>query len=172
MRVFVLRESTGELLAVAPMMITHRPGVGPSLFRELQFFGADPYVTQLRGPVCRRERLAEVGRALAAHVRKTEAHDFAQWRGMTPGFGDEQDASGVHMPQLDDVNSYLRMRESFDAFHAELPKKLASTCARAKTTSSPPALITRFARRPRLKRRRRDCSAFTNCMRAAPRSRM
>jgi CelD/BcsL family acetyltransferase involved in cellulose biosynthesis len=123
MRVLVLREATGELIAVAPMMITHRPGVGPSLFRELQFFGADPYVTQLRGPVCRRERLAEVCKALLAHAREIGEHDFAQWRGMAAGFCDEGDPSCIRMPQLDDVDSYLPMRESYDVFHAALPKK-------------------------------------------------
>ncbi len=123
MRVFALREQSGELVAVAPMMITRRPGIGPSLFRELQFFGADPYVTQLRGPVCRRERLAEVSRILVAHARTGRDYDFVQWRGMAPGCCGEGDASRMRMPQLDDVNSYLPMRESYEAFHSALPKK-------------------------------------------------
>jgi CelD/BcsL family acetyltransferase involved in cellulose biosynthesis len=123
MRVFVLREPSGELVAVAPMMITHRPGVGPSLFRELQFFGADPYVTQLRGPICRRERLADASKALVAHAAQTAEHDFAQWRGMAPGLCSEETQTRVPMPQLDDVDSYLPMRESYEAFHAALPKK-------------------------------------------------
>ena len=133
MRVFVLREQhggehqtgeqPGELVAVAPMMITHRPGFGPSLFRELQFFGADPYVTQLRGMVCRRERLAEAGRALFAHASAMGEHDFAQWRGMAPGFCGEETAARVPMPQLNDVDSYLPMHENYVAFQAALPKK-------------------------------------------------
>ncbi len=123
MRVLVLREDSGELLAVAPMMITHRPGFGPSLFRELQFFGADPYVTQLRGPVCRRERLAEVSRILVAHARAGKDYDFVQWRGMAPGCCGDGDKSRMRMPQLDDIDSYLPMRESYEVFHAALPKK-------------------------------------------------
>jgi CelD/BcsL family acetyltransferase involved in cellulose biosynthesis len=121
MRVFVLREDSGELLAIAPMTLTHRPGVGPSLFRELQFFGADPYVTQLRGPICRRERLTEVTRLLVDHARQRNEHDFAQWRGMAPGFC--ADEKNIREPRLDDVDSYLPMRESWEAFHAALPKK-------------------------------------------------
>lgn len=123
MRVFTLRERSGELVAVAPMMVTHRPGIGPSLFSELQFFGADPYVTQLRGPVCRRERLAEVSRILVAHARTGSDYDFAQWRGMAPGVCGEDDGSRMRMPQLDDLDCYLPMRESYEAFHAALPKK-------------------------------------------------
>jgi CelD/BcsL family acetyltransferase involved in cellulose biosynthesis len=123
MRVFVLREASGELVAVAPMMITHRPGIGPSLFRELQFFGADPYVTQLRGPVCQRDRLTEVSRILTAHAQAEKTYDFVQWRGMAPGFCGETDKRRVRQAQLDDVDSYLPMRENYAAFLAALPKK-------------------------------------------------
>jgi CelD/BcsL family acetyltransferase involved in cellulose biosynthesis len=43
-----------QLLAVAPMMLTERPAVGPVRARHLQFFGADPNVTEVRGLCCRR----------------------------------------------------------------------------------------------------------------------
>jgi len=120
MRVFVLREDSGALLAIAPMMLTRRPGLGRGLFRELQFFGADPYVTQLRGPVCRRERLPEVCARLTEHVRALKECDFVQWRGMAPGFSRE---NCINQPQLEDVDSLLSTAESWDAFHAALPKK-------------------------------------------------
>jgi CelD/BcsL family acetyltransferase involved in cellulose biosynthesis len=119
MRVFVLRDDREELLAIAPMMLTHRPG-GTGLFTELQFFGADPYVTQLRGPVCRRERLPEVSARLVEHVRACGDHDFAQWRGMAPALAGEDCEI---QPQLEDIDSFLTMAESWDAFHAALPKK-------------------------------------------------
>ncbi len=121
MRVFVLRDDANALVAVAPMTLTHRPGFGPSLCRELQFFGADPYVTQLRGPVCARARLAEVTERLVAHVRTRGEHDFAQWRGMAPGFGDRSE--NIRQPRLDDIDIVLPVGESWDAFHAALPKK-------------------------------------------------
>ncbi len=43
------RSASGELCAVAPLMLTRRPGVGPVQFRQLQFFGADPNMTEIRG---------------------------------------------------------------------------------------------------------------------------
>lgn len=43
------RSSSGELCAVAPLMLTRRPGVGPMQFRQMQFFGADPNMTEIRG---------------------------------------------------------------------------------------------------------------------------
>jgi CelD/BcsL family acetyltransferase involved in cellulose biosynthesis len=121
MRAFALRDDEGALVALAPMMLTSRPGHGPALVREMQFFGADPYVTQLRGPVCERERLPEVGRALAAHLQQRKGHDFVQWRGLAPGAAAL--SNGVRQAHLEEVDSVLPMRESWDAFHAALPKK-------------------------------------------------
>ena len=43
------RSASGELCAVAPLMLTRRPVVGPMQFRQLQFFGADPNMTEIRG---------------------------------------------------------------------------------------------------------------------------
>ncbi len=121
MRVFALRDEAGALVAVAPMMLTSRPGFGPALVREMQFFGADAYVTQLRGPLCRRENLGEVGRALAAHLRARKGHDLVQWRGLAPGACALE--QGERQATLEDIDSCLIMRESWDAFHAALPKK-------------------------------------------------
>ncbi len=120
LRVFVLRDDCGEAFAIAPMMRTTRPGFGPGLFSELQFLGADPYVTQLRGPVCRRERLPEATVKLVAHLREHGDADFIQWRGMAPGVAG---ADCTAQPQLEDIDSFLPMAESWDAFHAALPKK-------------------------------------------------
>jgi hypothetical protein len=38
----------GDLIGVAPMMITHRPSKGPLRSRVLQFIGADPNLTEVR----------------------------------------------------------------------------------------------------------------------------
>src|SRR6478736_1111971 len=62
---FAVRDAAGALVAIAPMMITHRPGVGPLRARNLQFLGADPNLTELRQVVCRPEHAREVYAALA-----------------------------------------------------------------------------------------------------------
>jgi CelD/BcsL family acetyltransferase involved in cellulose biosynthesis len=43
----------GELVAVAPLMLTTRPGAGPLRHRAVQFFGADSNMTEIRGMVVR-----------------------------------------------------------------------------------------------------------------------
>src|SRR3954452_9030039 len=49
----IVRSPEGKLLAVAPLMLTHRPGKGIAALRSLQFFGADANLTELRGVSCR-----------------------------------------------------------------------------------------------------------------------
>jgi CelD/BcsL family acetyltransferase involved in cellulose biosynthesis len=46
-----LRSPTGELLGIAPMMRSFRPGCGPLASRQLHYFGADGNLTEIRGLV-------------------------------------------------------------------------------------------------------------------------
>jgi hypothetical protein len=48
----VVRDSQNALIAVAPMMATLRPAIGPVRVQTLRYFGADPNVTEVRGMVC------------------------------------------------------------------------------------------------------------------------
>jgi CelD/BcsL family acetyltransferase involved in cellulose biosynthesis len=67
MFVRAIRSDAGDLVAVAPMVITRRPSVGPICVRQLQFFGADPNITELRGLLAVPGRHADAYRALVAH---------------------------------------------------------------------------------------------------------
>jgi CelD/BcsL family acetyltransferase involved in cellulose biosynthesis len=51
--VHTFRDAQGRLLAVAPLMVTSMPAMGPG-FRCLQFFGADKNLTEVRGILCRK----------------------------------------------------------------------------------------------------------------------
>jgi len=64
LQLYSIRDSSGKLLAVAPMMLTERPAFGPLRWRELRFFGADPNMTEIRGCVCRPENEARILQAL------------------------------------------------------------------------------------------------------------
>lgn len=57
-----------RLIAVAPMILTHRPNWGPLRLRELQFFGADSNITEIRGLVCEPEHQEAVIEALSNHL--------------------------------------------------------------------------------------------------------
>ncbi len=81
-----VRNSAGELVAIAPMMITKRPGRGLFQFRHLQFFGADPSVTELRGMLSVPERLPDIYRALLDDICASAADwDWAVLSGLPEG---------------------------------------------------------------------------------------
>lgn len=65
----------GELVAVAPLMLTEVPSRGPLRLRCLQFFGADPNLTEVRGMLTNPDY---VGAAYGALLDHLEARD-AEW---------------------------------------------------------------------------------------------
>ena len=82
--VHTVRDETGELLAIAPLMITHRPGFGPLQLRLLQFFGgADGSITEHRCIICREQDEARVIRALTSYLfSRKEKWDLFVWTGI------------------------------------------------------------------------------------------
>ncbi|HEX3595483.1 MAG TPA: hypothetical protein VHU80_10285, partial [Polyangiaceae bacterium] len=84
-RLFVhtARSDSGELLGVAPLMLTYMPSRGPIRVRCLQFLGADPNITEVRGVLCRPEHELEVYRSLSAHLfEHSDQWDFLIWDGL------------------------------------------------------------------------------------------
>jgi DNA-binding response OmpR family regulator len=80
----VVRDQAGRLLAIVPMLITHRPGYGPLRLRLLQFFGAaDGSITEHRCIICREDDERRVIQALVGYLcaRKDEWDLFA-WTGI------------------------------------------------------------------------------------------
>src|SRR5690242_13010546 len=65
-----LRSPDGALVAIAPLMITRRPAVGPFCIRHLQFFGADPNITEVRGILVAAGRQVDAHRVLLSHLRE------------------------------------------------------------------------------------------------------
>ena len=120
---YVLRDGDGGLAGVAPMMVTHRPGYGPLRMSELQFLGADPYVTEWRGLICKPEIRAEAVAALSAHVARERPADVVQWRGLPAEA--EAVVPGL-MPQdtLDTTVFYLALPDSWEAMRQGLPRNL------------------------------------------------
>ncbi len=75
-----VRTTRGELLGVAPFVLTERPSRGPGRVRILQCIGADPNVTELRGVVCRQEDEERVFRALVGQLeRERDDWDWVFW---------------------------------------------------------------------------------------------
>jgi len=57
----------GELVGVAPLMLTERPARGPR-FRSLRYFGTDQNITEVTGPLCERDQDAQFHQTLLDFV--------------------------------------------------------------------------------------------------------
>jgi len=81
--VCTVRDEEGRLVGVAPLMRTHHPGVGPFRLREIQFFGADPNMTELRGVACRPECQMEVLQSLSRYFGSNAlGWNWFRWQGI------------------------------------------------------------------------------------------
>jgi len=121
---YAVRDGDGQLIGLAPMFVTHRPGFGPLRLRELQFFGADPYVTEWRGVLCHPDKRQEVVAALAAGIDRERPADFVQWRGLP----DATDGTALRdlavSEQLATRVFYLDLPASWADFREGLPRNI------------------------------------------------
>jgi CelD/BcsL family acetyltransferase involved in cellulose biosynthesis len=80
LRLYTVRDRSNELIAVAPMMITERPSVGPLRVRILQCLGADRNVTEIRSLVYRPEHQGRVLQALIQYFAANPVGwDWVDW---------------------------------------------------------------------------------------------
>jgi CelD/BcsL family acetyltransferase involved in cellulose biosynthesis len=121
-----VHDASGETIAIAPLMLTRRPSLGPVCVRQLQFMGADPNVTELRGLVAVPGREREAYRALLEHL--TNCAD--EWdTALLSGLDDETlefargALPGTHF--LRQVPCYqLELAPSWAEFKTSLPRNI------------------------------------------------
>lgn len=78
-----VRDADGHLVAVLPLVKIFRPAYGPIRFCKIQFFGADPSLTEIRGIICHPERQKEVVEALLSYLKINHADwDIFKWSGV------------------------------------------------------------------------------------------
>jgi Acetyltransferase (GNAT) domain len=117
-----VRGPRGDLAAIAPLMRTDCPGFGLPVFRVVQFFGADPALTEIRGVICRTADHDGVVRAIADYlVPRSAEWDILRW-------------SGLHYPvALNDLTTtcgmFLRRGKTRD-YIIDLPDKWDALKAR------------------------------------------
>jgi len=79
----IVRSDDGRLFAVAPLMRTAAPGLGPRVLRMVQFFGADPALTEVRGVICRPQDHILAIEALIEHfLARPGEWDVFRWSGL------------------------------------------------------------------------------------------
>lgn len=80
----IVRDQAGRLVAIVPMVISHKPAYGPLRLRLLQFFGAaDGSVTEDRRIICREDDELQVIQALASYFYdRKDDWDLVVWTGI------------------------------------------------------------------------------------------
>jgi CelD/BcsL family acetyltransferase involved in cellulose biosynthesis len=110
----VVRDVRSALVAVAPMMSTRRPAIGPLRLHTLRFFGADPNVTELRGLVCRPENEVAAIEAVLKCLKHEYPHaDWIEWGALRQ---ENWEKAAGKLPK----GSRSSNRET-DGYHLELP---------------------------------------------------
>jgi CelD/BcsL family acetyltransferase involved in cellulose biosynthesis len=83
--VLIFRAPDGAMVGVAPLVRTRRPGLGPAILRGLEFLGADPNITEVRGVLVDPAWEGDVYRGLLAHLAGEKGHQWIGWRGVAEG---------------------------------------------------------------------------------------
>ncbi len=121
--VLAVRDGQGRLIAIAPMMRTLRPAWGPLRLRDIQFFGADPNITELRGLACAPENFNVAVRALHAYLMDhADKWDSLQWCGIPAGDSAKVLGSPRHWRTV--KNYYLRLPGSWEELRSGLSRNM------------------------------------------------
>ena len=114
---------TGKLVGIAPLLLTTMPGRGPLRARELQFFGADPNITEVRGIVCAASDEAEVLTALRRDLLEhADDWDWIAWEGLAAAESEEP-PKGLRW-RGETPNYMLRLDTSWTALRSRASRNL------------------------------------------------
>ena len=125
--IHAVRNEFDTLIAVAPMMLTSRPAVGPLRVRALQLLGADENVTELRSVIARTADLPEVLATLSNYFRATSNRwDWLQWGGIPADLPSRELLERGGRIQWGRVvpNYYLPLHGAWEEFRSELSRNM------------------------------------------------
>jgi CelD/BcsL family acetyltransferase involved in cellulose biosynthesis len=146
LRVLAFRDEQNRLIGVAPMMLTRRPGRLP-LVRQLQFFGADPNVTEIRGAICRPRDRARVMEALQRQVQ-TDATpwDWVLWSGPRPRSVESRPSAPFRFfPDAPLEEFYLELPSSWASFKAPLSRNVKESIRKCYNSLQRDGWVPRFS---------------------------
>ncbi|MFL9877506.1 GNAT family N-acetyltransferase [Herbaspirillum rhizosphaerae] len=124
LHVFVLRDRQGTLIAIAPMIISVRPGIAACGVKVLQFFGADPNITEIRGMICHPDH---AGATITVLQRYLQEHrhlwDWIEWQGLSPSQAELLSAPGAPQPKAR-VMCYLPLPRQWEELKSGLSRNM------------------------------------------------
>ncbi|HEY5958680.1 MAG TPA: GNAT family N-acetyltransferase [Polyangiaceae bacterium] len=147
--IVTFREADGRLRGIAPLVRTTRPGVGWLSTREIQSFGADPNLTELRTIVASRGQLPRVYEALMHHfLERPRDWDWLTLSGLV-----EDDAltrvieqSFVRVDWARQVPNYvLSLPDSYEAFRSSLSRNIKESLRKCQNSLKRAQLVPKFS---------------------------
>jgi CelD/BcsL family acetyltransferase involved in cellulose biosynthesis len=120
----------GDLIGIAPLMLTERPSIGPMRVRYLRFLGADPNVTEISGAVYVPGRESDVYHALLEDLQTSSNEwQWIRWSGLDPnGVAAEILSSVWPLHWTRQVTAYrLSTAPTWETFRACLTRKMKKT---------------------------------------------
>jgi CelD/BcsL family acetyltransferase involved in cellulose biosynthesis len=141
-----MRTPNGTLVAIAPMVVSRRPSVGPICVRQLQFIGADPNITELRGLIAAPEWRAPAYQALVAHaLQNTASWDTLQLHGLPPAVDLGTVAASSDFQWSGETSEFrLRLPDSWEAFRTGLPRNVKESLRKCYNSLKRAGLTYRF----------------------------
>jgi CelD/BcsL family acetyltransferase involved in cellulose biosynthesis len=124
--IHTVRTADGRLVGVAPLMLTHRPAVGPIRARCLQFIGPDPNMTEIRGLLCE-PALGPVCYAAIREelARSTGAVDWVRWSGIDERHGAREAFRGPEFSWSNDVVCcVIELPSTWEELRSSRPRNL------------------------------------------------
>lgn len=120
-----VRTASGQLVGVAPFILTQRPGVGPIRAQCVQLIGADPNMTEIRGALCQPDLEPSFYAAVHEDLRRSfPACDWVQWTGIDERCG-AREALGEDARWSDGVSCYvLDLPSTWEELRASRPSNL------------------------------------------------
>jgi CelD/BcsL family acetyltransferase involved in cellulose biosynthesis len=124
----VVRDGSGRLVAIAPLMRTERPAHGPIKFRIVQFLGTDPNLTELRTVIAE-----PADEAVAVHALwdslKGSNWDWLIWNGARQGTpAAALTATWPGLAAIRDVENFrLQLPDSWETFRSTLKNNIKNS---------------------------------------------
>jgi CelD/BcsL family acetyltransferase involved in cellulose biosynthesis len=124
--ILAVRTKGGRLVAVAPLMLTERPAVGPFRARCLQFIGPDPNMTELRGVLCEPALGAACYAAIRAEIgRSARSVDWVSWSGIDEHHGAHEALAGPEIRWKNDVACFvLDLPATWEELRSSRPRNI------------------------------------------------
>jgi CelD/BcsL family acetyltransferase involved in cellulose biosynthesis len=125
LRVCVVRDPDQQIVAIAPLILTERPSFGPLRVRQIQFIGADPNITEIRGMLCRPELEQACCRLLRTHFAESARDwDWISWDGLVcPAPSEAADQHDL-TPGSDKSAFVLSLESDWETMKAQLSRNI------------------------------------------------